>query len=88
MKSPHATTTPDMLPNHDLAGERPPKPTQREKTAARLAKMRAEKNKLPFTVNINADVKRGFDKWLADHPEKTRNDVVEKLIRTQLLRKR
>ena len=82
------THTADLLPACDLAGERPAKPTQREKTAARVARMREKKNVLPFTVNIDAALKLQFDAWLAAHPEKTRNGVIEHVLKTQVLRKR
>jgi hypothetical protein len=87
MKHPKATTTPDLLPNCDLAGERPAKPTQREKTAARVHKMRAGKNLAAFTVNIDAGLKQQFDDYLAK-TGKARNAVIEHVLRTQVLRKR
>lgn len=79
--------TPDLLPDHDLAGERPAKPTQREQTAKRLARMREEKDLLPFTVNIDAELKREFDAYLA-RTGKKRNAVIEQVLRNQVLRKR
>lgn len=88
MKAPADTKTADLLPAHDLAGERPAKPTQAEKAAARLAKMREQKRLLAFTVNIDAALKLEFDAWLAAHPEKTRNGVIAHVLRTQILRKR
>lgn len=80
MKSPHATSTPDLLPNHDLAGERPP-------AIPRGAKWREAKGLKAFTVNVPADLKDGFDAYLAK-TGKNRNEVIAHLLRTQLLRKR
>lgn len=87
MKASADKKTGDLLPDFDLAGERPAKLTQREKTAARVERMRAGKNLLPFTVNIDADLKRDFDAYL-DRTGKTRNAVIEQVLRTQVLRKR
>ena len=87
MKESIDTVTADLLPGHDLAGERPAAPTQREKTAARVARMRAGKNLKPFTVNIDADLKDAFDEYLS-RTGKSRNAVIEHVLKTQVLRKR
>ena len=80
MKAPHATTTPDLLPDHDLAGERPPKKTRqttwREKTGRKA-----------ITANLPIDV------WAKFHAKrqkqgKTVNEVIEHLLNTQYLRDR
>ena len=81
------TKTADLLPACDLAGERPAKPTQREKTAARVARMRAGRNLKAFTVNIDADLKDKFDAYLS-RTGKSRNAVIEHALQTQVLRKR
>ena len=87
MKAPTDTKTGDLLPACDLAGERPAKPTQREKTAARVARMRAGRNLKAFTVNIDADLKDKFDAYLS-RTGKSRNAVIEHALQTQVLRKR
>jgi len=80
MKHPAATTTPDLLPEHDLAGERPPK-------KPRQATWREKRGLAAITVNLPADVKNDFDAYLAK-TGKNRNEVIAHLLRTQLLRKR
>lgn len=80
MKSPHATTTPDLLPDHDLAGERPPK-------RPRQVLWREKKGLKAITVNLPAEV------WTAFHEKRQKqgksvNEVVEHLIKTQYLRGR
>jgi len=81
------TKTGDLLPDHDLAGERPAKPTQAQKTAKRLAKMRTEKGLEAFTVNIDAGIKKQFDEYLA-RTGKNRSKVIEHVLKTQVLRQR
>lgn len=80
MKSPHATTTPDLLPDHDLAGERPPR-------RSRGDKMRAARGLKAITVNLPAEL---VDKFHAKRKRqvKTANAVIERLIETQYLRDR
>jgi hypothetical protein len=87
MRNPKDTATADLLPNHDLAGERPAKPTQREKTAARVAKMRAAKNLRALTLNLPAELVAEFHDMRAKRGQ-TANEAIEKLLRTQYLRKR
>lgn len=80
--------TADMLPEHDLAGERTPKQTAADLAKARAARYAKTHNVKAMTVFINADVLAQFDTWLAAHPGQKRAAVVERLIKTQLLRKR
>jgi hypothetical protein len=87
MMTANDTKTGDMLPDHDLAGERPAKPTEAEKTAKRLAKMREKKDLAAFTVNIDRALKLDFDAYL-ERTGKSRNEVIEHVLRTQVLRKR
>lgn len=80
MKAPEATSTPDLLPQYDLAGERPPaKPRQ--------VAWREKKGLKAMTVNIPAEVLDGFNAYLAK-TGKNRNEAVAHLLRTQVLRKR
>lgn len=85
MKSPHATTTPDLLGDTcDLAGERPP---MKSKAATRLAKMREAKGLKGLTVNIDGPTVDAFHAK-RKRQGKTANEVVEKLIKSQYLRDR
>jgi hypothetical protein len=78
----------DLLPEHDLAGERAPELTKAQKTKIRNVKYCERNNLHAMTVYINAEVLDQFNEWLAAHPGKKRAEVVERLIKTQLLRKR
>ncbi|MEH6434230.1 hypothetical protein [Massilia sp. DD77] len=80
MKAPHATTTPDLLPDHDLAGERPPK-------RSRLDKMREARGLKGLTVNLPAEL---VDQFHAKRKARgqTANEAIAALLRTQYLRKR
>lgn len=84
MKASTDTKTADLLPAHDLAGERPAMPS---KAAQRLARMRQAKGLKGLTVNIAADVVDAFHAK-RKLQKKTANEVVEKLIKTQYLRDR
>ena len=88
MRAPADNKTADLLPAHDLAGERPSKPTAAELARQRAAKFREKHGVKAMTVFINAEVLADFDQWLAAHPGKKRAEVVERLLKTQLLRKR
>lgn len=79
--------TGDLLPDHDLAGERPAKPTQREQTAARVAVYREKNGVKPMTVNIPVDLADKFDAYLIK-TGKRRSDVIAHVLRTQVLRPR
>lgn len=72
--------TGDLLPAHDLAGERP-------RTKSRLDKMREERGLRGLTANIQADLAEEFH--AARHRRgHTVNEAIELLLRTQYLRKR
>jgi len=89
MKQTIYTKTPDLLPNHDLAGERPRKPTARELGKARIERFRAKHDVKAVTVNLPASLVAELDAWIVTKGKgKTKSQVVEKLIRTQLLRPR
>lgn len=81
------THTGDLLPACDLAGERPAKPTQREMTAARVTRYREKNGLKAMTVNIDGDLKDDFDAYLS-RTGKSRNAVIEHVLKTQVLRKR
>lgn len=87
MKAPADTKTADLLPACDLAGERPAKPTQREKTAARVAKMRALRGLKAITVNLPAELVEEFHARRKARNQSA-NDAIAGLLRTQYLRKR
>lgn len=87
MKAGNDTKTADLLPAHDLAGERAAPLTQREKTAARVRKMRETKNLKALTLNLPAEL---VDQFHARRKaqDKTANEAIAHLLRTQYLRKR
>lgn len=87
MKAPADTKTADLLPAHDLAGERPAKLTQREKTAARVDKMRAARGLRGLSVNLPAELVEQFHERRKAQG-KSANEAIEHLLRTQYLRKR
>lgn len=87
MKAAADKKTGDLLPEHDLAGERLPKPTQREKTAARVAKMRETRGLKAITVNLPAELVEEFHARRKARGH-TANQAIEGLLRTQYLRKR
>jgi hypothetical protein len=87
MKSATDTKTADLLPACDLAGERPAKPTQREKTAARVAKMRALRGLKAITVNLPVELVEEFHTRRKARGQSA-NDAIAGLLRTQYLRKR
>lgn len=72
--------TGDLLPDHDLAGERPPK-------RSRGDKMRAARGLKAITVNLPAELVDEFH-TKRKVQVKTANEVIEHLLRTQYLRKR
>ena len=87
MKTATDTKTADLLPAYDLAGERPAKPTQRERTAARVTRYREKNGLKAMTVNIAGGLKDDFDAYLS-RTGKSRNEVIEHVLKTQVLRKR
>jgi hypothetical protein len=80
MREPIDTKTADLLPGHDLAGERP---SQR----SRLDKMRERRGLRGLTVNLPAEL---VDQFHARRKARnqTANEAIENLLRTQYLRKR
>lgn len=86
-RDPADTKTADLLPEHDLAGERPP-PVN--KAAVRAARYRAAHGVKPMTVNIPEETHARLEAWFAAGKNKGRSksDVIARLIETQLLRPR
>ena len=83
------TKTLDLLPDHDLAGERPRKPTSQELARQRIARYRAAHAVKPVTLNLPVDLVADLEAWIvAKGKGRTKSQVIEKLIRTQLLRPR
>jgi hypothetical protein len=80
MKNPADKNTADLLPAHDLAGERPPAPS-------RLDKMRERRGLKGLTANLPVALVEEFHAKRAERGQ-TVNQAIEKLIRTQYLRKR
>ena len=80
MKAPHATATPDLLPDYDLAGERLPKPT-------RLDKMRQKRGLMGLSANLPIALVEEFHAKRKARGH-TVNQALETLLRTQYLRKR
>lgn len=91
MKAPADKVTPDLLPEFDLAGERPRKPTAKELAAARARRYKERHNVKAFTVQLPVDLVARIDAFVAN-PKKgkgrTKSQIIEKLIETQLLRDR
>lgn len=90
MKHSNDTVTADILGDTcDLAGPVPPKPTAREKSAARSQRYRDKNGVRPVTLNLPIAVAEAFDAYMATRPTGTKKgDVIAKLLTSQLLRKR
>lgn len=86
MRQPDDTKTLDLI-QCDLVGEIPRKPTQREKAAERARRFRERHGVKPVTLQLRADLAQAFSEYCAAKGKK-QAAVVEKLIETQLLRKR
>ena len=84
MKMPNDKKTGDLLPQHDLAGERP---RMKSKGAERLARMREARGLKGLTLNLPADLVDEFHERRKSRNQ-TANEAIEKLLRTQYLRKR
>lgn len=84
------TKTADLLPNHDLAGERPAKPTAKELARARTARYREKHGNVKgFTVQLPVDLIAKVDAYVtAKGKGRTKSQIIQKLIETQLLRPR
>lgn len=80
MQASNDKVTADLLPNHDLAGERPPK-------RSRGDKMREARGLKGLTVNLPAELVEQFHTKRKARGQ-TANEAVETLLRTQYLRKR
>lgn len=80
MREADDTKTGDLLPACDLAGERPAK-------RSRLDKMRERRGLRGLTVNLPADLVDQFHERRKSRNQ-TANEAIEKLLRTQYLRKR
>jgi metal-responsive CopG/Arc/MetJ family transcriptional regulator len=63
------------------------RPKLYENDAARVAAYRARQNLVTLTVDLPAEVVAGLDEYLK-FKGVTKRQVIEKLLRTQLLRKR
>jgi hypothetical protein len=86
MKTADDTKTLDLLPNHDLAGEVPAQPNKARERAKRFRERNGVK---PLTVNIDAGTFDGFTEWMAKNGKgRSKSAVIQRLIETQLLRKR
>jgi hypothetical protein len=72
--------TGDLLPAHDLAGERLPQPS-------RVDKMRTARGLKGLTVNLPAALVEEFHAKRKARGQ-TANEAIEALLRTQYLRKR
>ena len=86
MRQPNDTKTPDLV-EMDLAGEVPPKVNR---AALRAAKFRALHGVKAMTVNLPVALLAELEAWFAAGKNKgaTKSDVIARLIRTKLLRKR
>ena len=80
--------TGNLLPDHDLAGERAPVLTKAQKSKIRNLRYCEANSLSAMTVYIDSAVLDQFNAWLAAHPGQKRAAVVERLLKTQLLRKR
>lgn len=87
MKTPNDQKTPDLLPEHDLAGERPRKPTKKELAAARAKRFKESHGVHAVTLFLPVDLAIAFDAYCIARNLK-KSDVVAKLLSSQLLRKR
>jgi hypothetical protein len=84
MRAPTDNKTADPLPAHDLAGERPAVPSKGKK---RLDAMRARRGLKGLTVNLPVELVDEFHERRKVRNQ-TANEAIEKLLRTQYLRKR
>lgn len=80
MREPIDTKTADLLPGHDLAGER-------LAPRSRLDKMRERRGLKGLTLNLPAELVDQFHERRKARGQ-TANDAIANLLRTQYLRKR
>jgi hypothetical protein len=86
MKSSTDTVTADLLPQYDLAGE---VLGTVSKNAERAKRFRERHNVKPLTVHIDAATLDGFAEWMKKNGKgRSKSAVIQRLIETQLLRKR
>lgn len=83
MKTAADKKTGELLPDHDLAGERPRKPTASERAIA----WRNKKDLRALTLNLPAELVEEFHTKRRARGH-TANQAIETLLRTQYLRKR
>lgn len=92
VRQPADNKTPDLLGDScDLAGPVPVKPTKQERAAARAARYRARHGVAAMTVFLPVELLADFEVWFAARSKDvttTKGEVIAKLIRQQLLRKR
>lgn len=84
MKAASDKRTGDLLPDHDLAGERPEAPS---KSKQRLDKMRERRGLKGLTVNLPVELVDSFHERRKARKQSA-NDAIAGLLRTQYLRKR
>ncbi len=87
MKTAADNKTADLLPGHDLAGERPAPLSKADKARIRMARYKAKHGVVAMTVHIDCEVFAAFEAFLIAKDRK-KSAVIEKLIRTQVLRPR
>jgi hypothetical protein len=80
MKEPTDHRTADLLPGHDLAGERPPAPTKADKARARMERYRVKHGAAAMTVWIDCDVLAAFEQ-LCIAKDRKKNAEIERLMR-------
>jgi hypothetical protein len=84
MKSAADNKTADLLPGHDLAGERPPELTAADKARARMDRYKTKHGKAALTVWIDAEVVKAFEA-LCIAKDRKKNAEIERLIKTRYL---
>ncbi len=88
-RDPADKVTPDLLPEYDLVGERPRKPTSKELAVARVKRFRETHGVKAVTINLPVDLAAALDEWIINKGKgRTKSQVIQKLIETQLLRVR
>lgn len=89
MNPPDDKKTLDLLPEHDLAGERPRAPTSQELARQRVERFREKHGVKPVTLQLPADLVARLEAWIVVKGKgRTKSQVIAKLIETQLLRPR
>jgi hypothetical protein len=88
MRQPDDNKTPDLLGETcDLAGPIPP--PGKTKAQLRAERFRERHGVMPMTVNIDAQILADFKAYMLTRPKGTKpGDVIGKIIKSQLLRKR